>query len=128
MKISNLSGLLLLTAATAAVAASQLGSPATGDQNQNAAQLQNQNDYGQQGQQNQAKTTDTPNEVVANEVNVNGTVQEISSAQRTLKIQTNDGNTMKLRTGPDMAWLKQIKKGDKVDVRYLEPVALSLSP
>jgi hypothetical protein len=126
LKATIRSSILAMAAAGAVWAAPQLGSPKTGDQNQNSAQLQNQGQYGQQPQPTAG--SGMPNEVVASEINVSGTVKDISSTRRMIKIQTPEGNTIKLKASPDVARLDQIKKGDRVDVRYLEPVALSLAP
>ena len=65
-------------------------------------------------------------QVIASEIVLKGTVQKVSPLLKEIKIKAADGNTIAMKVNPDVVPLKEIKKGDPVQVKYLESIALSL--
>jgi hypothetical protein len=64
--------------------------------------------------------------VVAEEITLRGTVDKISPIRNEIKVISSDGTAVSLHTNPNTIPLTDIKKGDLVDARYLESVAISL--
>jgi phosphotransferase system HPr-like phosphotransfer protein len=67
-----------------------------------------------------------PAQVIASEVQVTGTVQKISKFRREIQVKAADGSEVSLKVNPEVAQLDSIKKGDNVQVKYLESIALSI--
>ena len=67
-----------------------------------------------------------PTQVVASEVMLRGTVQKVSPFLKEMKIKVADGNTVNMKVDPDVVPIKEVKKGDQVEVRYLESVAIAI--
>jgi hypothetical protein len=67
-----------------------------------------------------------PTEVVANEVKLTATVQDLDQNKREFKLKGPDGNTLTLRVSPEVKGFEKVKIGDRVQVSYLQSVAISL--
>ncbi len=64
--------------------------------------------------------------VVAEEVTLRGTVDKVSPMRNEIKVISSDGTAVSLHTNPNTIPLTDMKKGDLVDAKYLESVAISL--
>lgn len=64
--------------------------------------------------------------VWTNHVSVEGTVQDIDKETREITLKGPAGDTVTFTAGPNVTKLDQINKGDKVQVDYLESVAMAL--
>ncbi len=96
----------------------------TGNPGMGAAQNQGASNQNQAMQEPNAAAA--PTQVIASELELAGTVQDVSKLRRMIKIKAADGSTVNLKVAPEVAQLDKIKKGEHVDIRYLESVALSL--
>src|SRR5262245_56437625 len=71
------------------------------------------------------QTTAIP--VSAQELMMNGKVEKVDKSKNEVKLKGADGNNISLHINPEKVSLDNIKKGDQVQVKYLESVALSVS-
>src|SRR5882672_7668739 len=69
-----------------------------------------------------------PIQVLANEIVIAGKVVKVSPLRREIQIKAADGAKVDLKVSPEVAKLDEIKKGDQVEARYLESVAVSIAP
>src|SRR4051812_1368373 len=69
---------------------------------------------------------DAPTRITANAMTANGTVQIVNPTTRELKIAGSDGTSLTLKVSPDLGPLQNIKQGEQVQIKYLEPVIVAL--
>src|SRR5437868_1797699 len=72
----------------------------------------------------QAQNTSTPS--ATTEARMSAVVKDIDYQKRTVTLLGADGQETTLDVGQDVQRFNAIKKGDRVQVRYLESIALSL--
>lgn len=76
---------------------------------------------------NMADMKPKPGVLNAAVVSVTATVQDIDYTTRMLTLQGPHGDTETVEVGPEVVRFNEIKKGDKIDVQYMESVAIMVA-
>lgn len=74
------------------------------------------------------ETAGKPVAVESDVVTMSATVEGVDHQKRELTLKGQGGNTVTLQVGPDVTRFDEIKKGDTVQIDYLEAVAIALHP
>ncbi len=93
-----------------------------------AAVAQNDKDSNRDasGKEQQSSATAAP-AVAGSTLTVNGTVDSIDESNRSVTLETDDGRKLTMNVGAEIQNFDEIKKGDKVAMRYTEAIAVALA-
>lgn len=75
-----------------------------------------------------AAQTELPSAVEARKETVTATVEAVDHDRRMIALKAPAGDTVKMEVGPEVAHFHEIEQGDRVNVDYLESVAVAIAP
>jgi hypothetical protein len=89
---------------------------------------QQQPPMGQQQQPPMGQQQNAPGAMTGDVITATATVQAVDVADRSVTLQMPDGTDLSVNVPPDVPNLDRLQTGDKIDITYMDSVAVALQP